>query len=59
MEDYVIYFIGGLIIGKVFSPILIYYLESIEMWYKNKYGKFTPGEAGKNYLQIFKKDINI
>jgi len=51
-------FIICLVIGFLLSKLLPvdYFVWKIEMWYRNKYGKFTPGD-GRNYLQVFKTPI--
>ena len=45
----------GLVLGRL--GIVGMFIDSLIMWYKNKYGKFTPGD-GKNYMQVFKAPIS-
>lgn len=56
MKTFLICLVVGWVLGMVLP--VEYWIWKIEMWYKNKYGEFTPGD-GSNYFHIFRRDINI
>ena len=56
MTTFFLCLIIGIILGRI--GLLGMIIDSIIMWYQDKYGEFTPGD-GRNYLQIFKTSIEV